>query len=249
MPFDIPEVGSLLPAARRAAGSHAVTLLLALILLTLGVAGAGAQTPPPGPAVPAAGPPAPRDSAVRNVGTLRPGDILDIVVYREKELSNKYLIDSRGFVQIPGLGVVQAAGLDPTQVKERLVDSLRARGLERPEISVQPLVRVSVLGQIRTPGLYPVDPGTSLLQLITLAGGPAENADLRRTRVVRDGRAYTVDLESALAGSSAGRIVLYSNDYVVVPRRTGFTRENLMFGFGVLSTLITVVNLVVTLRR
>ena len=202
-------------------------------------------TPQPTPGVP----PAPRDTVVRNVGTLRPGDILDIVVYREKELSNKYLIDSRGFVQIPGLGVIQAAGLDPTQVKAALEESLRQRGFERPELSVQPLVRVSVLGQVRTPGLYPVDPGTSLLQLITLAGGPIENADLRKTRVVRDGRAYTVDLESALAGSSAGRIVLYSNDYVVVPRRTGLTRENLAFAFGVASTLLTVVNLIVTLRR
>ena len=170
-------------------------------------------------------------------------------MYREKELSNKYLIDSRGYVQIPGLGVVQAAGLDPTQVKERLVDSLRARGFERPEISVQPLVRVSVLGQVKTPGLYPVDPGTSLLQLVTIAGGPSDNADLRKTRVVREGRAYTVDLESALAGSSAGRIVLYSNDYVIVPRRTGFTRENVGFALGFLTAAATLVNLYVTLSR
>jgi polysaccharide export outer membrane protein len=134
-------------------------------------------------------------------------------------------------------------------VKTALEESLRERGFEHPELSVQPLVRVSVLGQVRTPGLYPVDPGTSLLQLITLAGGPAENADLRKTRVVRDGRAYTVDLESALSGSSAGRIVLYSNDYVVVPRGNGWTRENVAFGLGVLSTLLTVITLAVTLQK
>lgn len=228
-------------------------LTLLLVAAALGLASpqvADAQDPSGRPTVPAAGPPAPpQDTSVRNVGTLRPGDILEVVVYREKELSNKYLIDARGFVQIPGLGVVQAAGLDPTQVKARLVDSLRARGFERPEISVQPLVRVSVLGQVRTPGLYPVDPGTSLLQLVTIAGGPGENADLRRTRVVRDGRAYTVDLESALTGSSAGRIVLYSNDYVVVPRRKGFTRENIMFGLGITSTLLSLITLIATLRR
>ena len=245
MPSAIPDVTT--PRPRRVAALCAVLLALAL-----GASPAllRAQNPVP-PAAPVApvGPPAPRDSTLRNVGTLRPGDVLDIVVYREKELSNKYLIDSRGFVQIPGLGVVQAAGLDPTQVKAALEESLRQRGFERPELSVQPLVRVSVLGQVRSPGLYPVDPGTSLLQLITIAGGPIENADLRKTRVVRDGRAYTVDLESALAGSSAGRIVLYSNDYVVVPKRTGLTRENLAFAFGVASTLLTVINLIVTLRR
>jgi len=240
MPSDIPESRSR--ATRRA---------LASVFCALSVLGALAGSLPAQDTVrPAPGlPPAPRDSAVRNVGTLRPGDILDIVVYREKELSNKYLIDSRGYVQIPGLGVVQAAGLDPTQVKAALEESLRQRGFERPELSVQPLVRVSVLGQVRTPGLYPVDPGTSLLQLITIAGGPIENADLRKTRVVRDGRAYTVDLESALAGSSAGRIVLYSNDYVVVPRGNGWTRENIGFVLGILSTLLTVVNLAVTLRQ
>jgi protein involved in polysaccharide export with SLBB domain len=134
-------------------------------------------------------------------------------------------------------------------VKERLIDSLRARGFERPEISVQPLIRVSVLGQVRTPGLYPVDPGTSLIQLLTIAGGPADNADLRKTRVVRDGRAYTVDLASALGGSSAGRVVLYSNDYVVVPKRSGWTRENVMFTLGILSAAVTFLNLYVTLRR
>lgn len=240
MPSAIPDraprgFGRLLPAVALAAAALGAPLVAL-----------SAQEPPQ----PASGvPPAPRDTTVRNVGVLRPGDVLDIVVYREKELSNKYLIDSRGFVQIPGLGVVQAAGLDPTQVKAALEESLRQRGFERPELSVQPLVRVSVLGQVRAPGLYPVDPGTSLLQLITIAGGPVENADLRKTRVVRDGRAYTVDLESALAGSSAGRIVLYSNDYVVVPRRTGLTRENLAFAFGIASTLLTVVNLIVTLRR
>jgi protein involved in polysaccharide export with SLBB domain len=240
MPSAIPDRA---PRALRRAATAAALLATAL---GAPLAALSAQDrPQPTPGVP----PAPRDTAVRNVGTLRPGDILDIVVYREKELSSKYLIDSRGFVQIPGLGVVQAAGLDPTQVKAALEESLRQRGFERPELSVQPLVRVSVLGQVRTPGLYPVDPGTSLLQLITIAGGPGDNADLRKTRVVRDGRAYTVDLESALAGSSAGRIVLYSNDYVVVPRGNGWTRENIGFALGILSTLLTVVNLAVTLRQ
>lgn len=242
MPSAIPEVW-----ARRARRS--ATLLAVAASLTLGVSSSGLRAQTPDVPVAAGVPPAPRDTALRSVGTLRPGDVLDIVVYREKELSNKYLIDSRGFVQIPGLGVVQAAGLGPTEVKAALEEKLRERGFERPELSVQPLVRVSVLGQVRTPGLYPVDPGTSLLQLITLAGGPGDNADLRKTRVVRDGRAYTVDLEGALAGSSAGRIVLYSNDYVVVPRRTGLTRENLAFAFGIASTLLTVINLIVTLRR
>lgn len=196
-------------------------LLLALVAPVL-----GAQTPniPPPADVKA-----PDTPAERRVGGLRGGDVLRVVVFKEKELSGDYLIDARGNVQIPGAGVLQVAGLEPHQAQERIVEALRGRGFTAPEVAVQAQVRVSVLGEVRQPALYPTDPGTSLLQLLTVAGGPTERANLRATRVVRDGRVFVVDLEGGLAGGAAGRVVLYSGDYVVVPRRTGLTRENFQF--------------------
>ena len=185
----------------------------------------------------------------RSVGALRPGDVLRIVVFRDKELSNEYPIDARGFVQIPGLGVIEAAGLSPTEVTDRLRLALIERGFARPEISVQPLIRVSVLGEVRSPNVYPVDPGTSLLQLLTVAGGPTDRAKLQDTRVIRDGRAFRVDMESALSGSAAGRIVLYSNDVVVVGRRKGFTSENLGLTLTAASLVIAVLNIAFLLDR
>jgi protein involved in polysaccharide export with SLBB domain len=170
-----------------------------------------------------------RDSLSRSVGVLRSGDAVKIAVFRDPELTGEYLIDSRGQLQIPGLGVIQAAGLDPEQLKTSLRQALIQLGTTNPQIAVQPLVRVSVLGEVRAPALYPVDPGTSLIQLLTIAGGPTPNANLRRTRVVREGRVFEVDLESALTGSASGRVVLYSNDVVVVPKKTGLTRETLQF--------------------
>ena len=58
-----------------------------------------------------------------------------------------------------------------------------------------------------------------------------------------------MDLESALSGSPAGRIVLYSNDYVVIPKKTGFTKENLGFIFAGLGALLSIVNILVTLSK
>lgn len=215
---------------------------IALVLVALAPCLAAAQEPlPPPPVV--------RDTTTRNVGVLRPGDALKVVVYRDKELSNEYLIDSRGQLQIPGLGVIQAAGLDPSQVKDSLRAALLARGFTSPEIAVQPLIRVSVLGEVRSPALYPVDPGTSLIQLVTIAGGPTTGANLRRTRVVREGRVFEVDLQSALAGSAAGRVVLYSNDVVVIPKRTGFTRENVTFLLGLSTAAVTLATFIVTLQN
>jgi polysaccharide export outer membrane protein len=213
---------------------------LAFVLGAIVPSGVAAQQVPPPPPV--------RDTVVRSVGVLRAGDVLKIVVYRDKELTGEYLIDSRGELQIPGLGVIQAAGLDPAQVKDSLRAGLLRRGFTNPEIAVQPLIRVSVLGEIRAPALYPVDPGISLIQLVTIAGGPTPNANLRRTRVVREGRVFEVDLQSALGGSASGKVVLYSNDVVVIPKRTGFTRENFSFILGLATTALSIATFL-TVRR
>ncbi len=184
----------------------------------------------------------------RNVGVMRPGDVLDIAVYREREMTGKYLLDSRGVVQIPGLGDIVAAGLTPTEVKQRLAEQLVRRGVANPEIAVSPLVRVSVLGEVRSPALYPVDPGTSLIQLLTIAGGPTDRANLRGAYVVREAQRFPVNLESALRGSSAGRVVVYSNDVLVVPRRGGLTRENVSFFLTAASTILTIATLITVNR-
>lgn len=188
------------------------------------------------------------DSLSRSVGVLRPGDAVKIAVFRDTELTGEYLIDSRGQLQIPGLGVIQAAGLDPDQLKTSIRQALIQLGTTNPQIAVQPLVRVSVLGEVRAPALYPVDPGISLIQLLTIAGGPTPNANLRRTRVVREGRVFEVDLESALTGSASGRVVLYSNDVVVVPKKTGFTRETLQFVLGLTTTVLSIATLIITVN-
>jgi polysaccharide export outer membrane protein len=203
---------------------------------------ARAQAIPPPPAI--------QDTVPRrSVGALRPGDVLKIAVFRDKELTGEYPIDARGYVQIPGLGVIKAAGLDPTDVTDRLRLALVERGFARPEISVQPLIRVSVLGEVRAPNVYPVDPGTSLLQLLTVAGGPTDRARLQDTRVIRDGRAFRVDMDGGLRGSAAGRIVLYSNDVVVVGRRKGFTSENLGLTLTAASLVLAVLNIAFLVRR
>ena len=204
---------------------------------------ASAQNVPP--------PPAPVQDTLpsRRVGVLRPGDLLKIAVFRDKELSGDYPIDARGYVQIPGLGVIKAAGLEPTDVTDRLRLALVERGFARPEISVQPMIRVSVLGEVRSPNVYPVDPGTSLLQLLTVAGGPTDRAKLKDTRVIREGQAFRVDMEAGLKGSAAGRIVLYSNDVVVVARKKGLTGENLGMTLTVASLLLTILNIAFLVRN
>ncbi len=169
-------------------------IVAACVAASAAAGAARAQTPAaPGDTIHA-------DTSSRPTGTLRSGDLLKIRVYRDSELSGQYLIDAQGNVQMPGVGVIKAAGLDPTQITERMIEAFRARGFRTPEIAIQPLIRVSVLGEVRAPSLYPVEPGVSLIQLLTLAGGPTDRANLRKAQVIRENHVFTVDLESALAG-------------------------------------------------
>jgi polysaccharide export outer membrane protein len=219
--------------------------LLSAVMVAAGVAASGvtgtarAQTP----AAPADT--IHPDTSSRPTGTLRSGDLLKIRVYRDSELSGQYLIDAQGNVQMPGVGVIKAAGLDPTQITERMIEAFRARGFRTPEIAIQPLIRVSVLGEVRAPSLYPVEPGVSLIQLLTLAGGPTDRADLRKAQVIRENHVFTVDLESALAGSAAGRVTLYSNDVVYLPpKHNVFSRDNIALAATLASLALSVVTLI-----
>ena len=184
------------------------------------------------------------DSLPINVGVVRPGDALMLAIFGEPELSGEFLIDSRGIVQIPGLGDIEVAGLSPYAVKDRLREHLIARGNLEPSLSVQLLLRVAILGEVRQPGPYSVEPGASLLQLLSRAGGPTERADLTKAQVVREGRAVRVDLQSALSGSPTGRYVLNSNDVLYIPRKGGLTRETWTIILSSLTAVLSLANFI-----
>ena len=190
----------------------------------------------------------PVDTIARDVGTVRPGDLLKLTVYKQPDLSGTVLIDPFGNVDIPGIGSFPVAGLTPQQLKERFRQRL-TEVVTNPDFVVTPQIRIWMLGEVGTQGLIPVEPGTTLIQALALAGGATERADLKRTRVIRDGKEFVVDLEAGLRGGGAGRIVLFSNDVVTVDRRRGFTRENVAFVMGGVTALLTLVNLVVSINK
>jgi polysaccharide export outer membrane protein len=213
-------------------------VVLALTLLSVGSPLSGQEIPPPAMS--------PSDTVSRNVGTVRPGDLLALIVYQHPELSGTYLIDPRGYVNTP-IGSFRVAGLAPGELHERFEKEMSPR-IVNPVFSVAVQIRVFVIGEVGRPGLLPVEPGTSLLQMLAIAGGPTPRADLRHTNVIRDGRRFEVDLESGLAGSPAGAVVLFSNDQVVVDRKRGLlTRDNITFFLGGISAILSLASVIISL--
>lgn len=133
--------------------------------------------------------PAPVNSAGGVDQPLLPGDVLTIDVFQAAQLSRTVQIDSRGALSLPLIGTVTAAGKDIRALELEFEQLYGARYLQNPEVSIflkeSTGQRVTVDGEVAKAGLYPVSPGTTLLDAIALAGGFRELADQRKVYVYR----------------------------------------------------------------
>src|SRR5687768_8525209 len=147
--------------------------VIAIIACLVGFAPEAVAQVPPMPLPPV-------DTIARDVGSVRPGDLLKLTVYKQPDLSGTVLIDPFGNVDIPGIGRFRVAGLTPPQLEDRFAERLR-QVVENPDFVVTPQIRIWVVGEVGTQGMLPVEPGTTLIQALALAGGATERADLKRT--------------------------------------------------------------------
>ena len=97
----------------------------------------------------------------RNLLRLGPGDRVRVEVAGDPTLSGDFDLDSEGRVLVPIVGLATAAGRPFGEVAREIVDGFN-RELVGPLVRVIPLLRVSVLGEVQTPGLYWVDPTMTL---------------------------------------------------------------------------------------
>ena len=240
MRFDIPDMPGATLVSPVAMRPIFCAVVVAMALLPVRAA---AQDPATGT------PPVPVDTAVRPVGPVRAGDVLQLKMLNEEGVSGDYIIDPEGVVTIPGIGVVRLANRQPREARALLEREIRTR-FSNPEFSADFRLRVYILGAgVANPGPFIVEPGTTFLQVLAIAGGQSDRADLERTTVIRENRTYPVNLAAGLAGGHVGQLPVFSNDYIVVPAKRGLTRENVGFALSIVGTALTVVTLVVSLQR
>ncbi len=153
---------------------------------------------------------------------LRPGDQIRLAIRDEPELAGEYPIVESGAVLLPEIGFVTVGAREFGEV-EREIQQRYARILVDPEIQVVPLIRVAVLGEVRQPGLFAVDPTQNLADVLALAGGLTPSGDPNGVSLVREGREIRSRL-SADSPTMAERF--HSGDRIVVGRR-GWAKENL----------------------
>ena len=147
---------------------------------------------------------------------LNPGDVIRIVVWRREEFSGEFPISANGTIVHPLYRELQVTGVPLATVEERLRTFL-TRYETNPQFVIQPLVRIIVGGEVRSPNILSVPPGTTLTQAIALAGGPSERGNIRDVRVYRAGSEVRIDLSKP--ETNAGLIQIRSGDQVIVGRR------------------------------
>jgi len=106
------------------------------------------------------------------------GDVLQVRVNDEDDVSGQYQVNSSGNIQLPLLSQpIHAAGLSTFELSTKLADQLKIQGiLKRPEVTVFILRsmshNVTILGAVSRPGVYPLEKqNTTLLDAISLSGG------------------------------------------------------------------------------
>jgi polysaccharide export outer membrane protein len=107
-------------------------------------------------------------------------DVLDINVFGAQELNREVRVSASGEISLPLLGAVRAAGLTPRELEVVLEDSLHQQYMKDPHVGV--FVRdiqshpVSVMGAVRKPGIFQIRGSKTLLEVLSLAEGLADDA-------------------------------------------------------------------------
>ena len=176
---------------------------------------------------------------------LQPGDALRITVWRQAELSGEFLIADDGTIGHPLLREVQVAGLPVASAEQRVREYLERLGTT-PQFVVEPLLRVMVGGEVRSPTLYRLPPATSVAEAVALAGGVTERGRLDRVRVFRDGREFLVDLTRPEGGAAQSPI--RTGDQIFVEARQSWIRDYVVPAASVGSLVLTAINIMIRVR-
>lgn len=101
------------------------------------------------------------------------GDKVQIYTFGHEELTGEFEVDASGFIKFPLVGPIQAVGATLTELEEGLKGPLGERYVVNPRISANILEYspIYVLGDVAVPGMFPFEPGLTVLHALALAGG------------------------------------------------------------------------------
>ncbi len=150
-------------------------------------------------------------------------DVLEIRVQSHEEFSGRYTVSENGTIEYPLIADENIIGLTTSELMVELTYRL-ARHIENPLVIVTPVdkpeIMVTVLGQVTNPGPVVTYLGASVQEVIQLAGGPSEWADIEKVKIQHagqtDGEAEYFNLRNFMKTGSLDEMPSLGPDDIVV---------------------------------
>jgi polysaccharide export outer membrane protein len=177
-----------------------------VLLLVLQVAAASGQAP-----------------AVAASYIVGPHDVLVITSYDQTDLTGKFTVETDGSFTYPLIGRIRVGGLTLRAVEELLEKQLVAGGFfKEPQITVSideyKSQKIHVVGEVRTPGTYPVSGAMRLVEVLALAGSTTPLASGEVVIVHESNQSERVDLRELENGDVSQNVALRNGDTIFVQR-------------------------------
>jgi len=195
------------------------------------------------------------DSVLSEVYRIEYGDVLEIVILGEEELSRTLMVMHNGTISFPLVGEVRVIGLTTEEAAELLAVKL-TRYYTHPVVSIvlksPSLPYVSVFGEVLKPGAVEYQRGLRVTDYIALSGGPTPAANLGKVNVVRfltgEPIIETIDVHEILEkGLVKKNYELKSGEWIYVSKKFtvnwGVVIQTLTFAVTAINLYITVQNL------
>ena len=154
-----------------------------------------------------------------------PEDLLDISVWKEKDLQKEVLVRPDGWITFPLVGNIEAKGKTALQLQEEITQWLK-QYIPNPVVSVSVKkisgYKIFVIGRVNKPGDYVVGRYIDVLQALSLAGGLTPFAEEGNIKIVRKQNGKETILRFNYAEVKKGRrleqnVTLQSGDVIIVP--------------------------------
>lgn len=133
------------------------------------------------------------------------GDVLDVNVFKVPDLSAKDLtVEASGNISLPLVGNVSVAGITIAQAEQKITQRL-TQFMQSPQVSISRTnkaieKRVTVEGEVASPGVFPIKGNLSFLQAIALARGLSSAGDSKNVYFYRNGQRNIVNLDQVRTG-------------------------------------------------
>jgi polysaccharide export outer membrane protein len=168
------------------------------------------------------------DAGQQPLMQIGPGDTIMISVYDQPDMTATVYVSDDGTVPVALAGAVHVAGLSPAGASQAIEKALRdGNFFKKPHVTVTVVQsrsqRVSVLGEVGSPGRYPIDSKTTIFDLLAQAGGAKDTAAsiIYLLRTGKDGNTvrYPIDLRVMADNTkSIAAQSLQGSDSIFVPK-------------------------------